>query len=88
VLEQAGGVLRERRAWQYERHAQAAQARLSARVLTWLPMAFAAWGIATSGRVRAAYSATPLTVWCTSAGIALNIVGWWWMRRIITGAPS
>jgi tight adherence protein B len=88
VLEQAGGVLRERRAWQHERRAQASQARLSARVLTWLPMAFAAWGIATSGRVRTAYSATPLTMWCTSAGIALNIVGWWWMKRIITGAPS
>jgi|CXWL01.1.fsa_nt_gi tight adherence protein B len=85
VAEQAAGILRERRAWQHERHAQAAQARLSARVLTWLPIVFAAWGLATSSRVRLAYGSTPVTLWCTGAGIALNICGSWWMHRIIGG---
>jgi tight adherence protein B len=85
VITMAANVVRERHAWQHERYAQAAQARLSARVLTWLPLAFAVWGLVSSSRVRAAYGATPLVAWCTAAGVAINACGWWWMNRIIAG---
>ena len=86
ALERAAGVLRERRAWRHERLAQSAQARLSARVLTLLPVAFAGWGIATDGRLRAAYSLSPLPGVCTACGLLLDLAGWWWMRRLVRGA--
>jgi tight adherence protein B len=86
ALERAADVLRERRAWRHERRAQSAQARLSARVLTLLPVAFAAWGIATDGRLRAAYAVSPLPGVCTACGLLLDVAGWWWMRRLVRGA--
>jgi tight adherence protein B len=86
ALERAAGVLRERRAWQHERRAQSAQARLSARVLTLLPVAFAAWGIAADSRLRAAYAESPLPGVCTACGLLLDLAGWWWMRRLVRGA--
>lgn len=86
VLDRAAAVVRERRTWQHERVVQAAQARTSARVLTFLPLAFAAWGVATSASVRAAYAASPVTVVVAALGVALNAVGWWWMRRVV-GVP-
>jgi tight adherence protein B len=86
ALERAADVLRERRAWRHERRAQSAQARLSARVLTLLPVVFAAWGIATDGRLRAAYAMSPLPGVCTVCGLLLDVAGWWWMRRLVRGA--
>lgn len=86
VLDRAAAVVRERRTWQHERVVQAAQARMSARVLTFLPLAFAAWGVATSASVRAAYADSPVTVVVAALGVALNAVGWWWMRRVV-GVP-
>jgi len=65
---------------------QSAQARLSARVLTLLPVAFAGWGIATDSRVRAAYAMSPLPGACTACGLLLDLAGWWWMRRLVRGA--
>ena len=86
VLDRAAAVVRERRTWQHERVVQAAQARTSARVLTFLPLAFAMWGVATSASVRAAYAGSPVTVVVAALGVALNAVGWWWMRRVV-GVP-
>lgn len=86
ALDRAAAVLRERRAWHHERRAQSAQARLSARLLTLLPLAFAGWGIATDARVRAAYAVSPLPGVCTVCGLLLNLAGWWWMRRLVRGA--
>ncbi|MBI5088320.1 MAG: type II secretion system F family protein [Actinobacteria bacterium] len=83
ILDRTIAVVRERRAWRSERHAQAAQARLSARVLTTLPVVVCAWGLATSPRVRAAYTDSSVTVVLTGIGAALNLVGWWWMRRLV-----
>ncbi len=87
VLDRAAAVIRERRTWQLERVVQAAQARTSARVLTFLPLAFAAWGVATSASVRAAYAGSPVTVVVAALGVALNAVGWWWMRRVVRVPP-
>ena len=86
VLDRAAAVVRERRTWRHERIVQAAQARTSARVLTFLPLAFAMWGVATSASVRAAYAGSPVTVVVAAVGVALNTVGWWWMRRVVGGA--
>lgn len=83
VLDRAGSVLRERRAWRLERRAQSAQARLSAIVLTALPPAVAVWGLLTSHQVRRAYTEVPFTVVATSAGLLCNAIGWWWMRRLV-----
>ena len=83
VLERAATIMREREAFADERWAQAAQARLSARVLTVLPIAFAMWGATTSSRVRMAYVASPITWWLVLAGAILNGGGWWWMRHTI-----
>lgn len=85
ALDRAAAVLRERRAWRNERRAQSAQARLSARLLTVLPPAFAIWGLVADPRVRATYAASPLPAVCVVCGLTLNLVGWWWMRRLVRG---
>ncbi len=83
VLERAVSIARERRAWSVERRAQAAQARLSARLMTLVPVGFALWGVIASPSVRSAYGASPLTLACAVAGIVLNTLGWWWMRSLV-----
>ena len=88
AVDRAVLVLRERRAWQREREVQAAQARLSATVLTLLPLAFAAWGVATSERIRRAYVEIPLCGVAAVIGLALNGVGWLWMRRMVRGRAT
>lgn len=85
ALERAAAVLRERRAWRNERRAQSAQARLSGRLLTVLPPAFALWGLVADQRVRAAYSTSPLPAICVVCGLSVNLLGWWWMRRLVQG---
>ena len=85
VLDRAVLIARERRAWRAERQSQAAQARLSARLLTMLPLAFAVWSTATSGRVRDAELHQPVVAVCLVVGAALNAAGWWWMRRLVRG---
>lgn len=84
-IERAALVLRERRTWQRERRMQSAQARLSASVMTLLPIAFALWGAATSTSVRSAYSASAVAGVCAAAGLALNLTGWLWMRHLVGG---
>jgi tight adherence protein B len=85
VLDRAALIVRERAAWRHERHSQAAQARLSARLLTLLPVAFAAWSTATSARVRDAQLHQPVVLVCLLLGGALNLIGWWWMRHLVRG---
>lgn len=85
ALERAAAVARERRAWRQERRAHSAQARLSARLLTLLPPLFAMWVVISDERVRSAYRTSPLPALCTATGLALNLAGWWWMRRLVGG---
>ncbi len=86
VIDRAVLTIRERRAWRLERRAQAAAARLSARTLTLLPVAFAGWGALTSDTVRRAYTSGAVLT-ATAVGLLLNLLGWWWMRRLVRGAP-
>jgi Flp pilus assembly protein TadB len=79
-------VLRERRAARAERRAHGAQARLSARVLTVVPICFAAWSAVASERTRDVYLSSAAGGLSAAIGLALNLAGWRWMRRIIDAA--
>jgi Flp pilus assembly protein TadB len=86
TLDDAAAVLRERAAARAERRAHGSQARLSARVLTIVPFGFAVWSAAVSQRTRDVYISTAAGGVCAVCGLALNLVGWRWMKRII-GPP-
>lgn len=85
AVERTATVLRERRAWQAERRAQAAQARLGASVMTVVPLGFAIWSALASARVRDVYATSGLALALALAGVVLNATGWWWMRRVTLG---
>jgi tight adherence protein B len=84
-LERAAATLRSRQAIAAEQQAQSAQARLSARVLTVVPIGLLALLAASDPKVRAAIG-TPAGLTAVALGAALNAVGALWMRRII-GRP-
>lgn len=81
-LDRAAAALRGRAAEAADRSTHSAQARLSALVMTLLPVAMLAVLLATSHAVRGAVI-TPVGLACTIGGALLNVAGWWWMRRII-----
>jgi Flp pilus assembly protein TadB len=85
VLDRTSAVIRERRAWREDRRVHSAQARLSAQVMTMLPLAFAAWGAVTSESVRDAYRSSATAQIVVAVGVVLNALGWCWMRLIIGG---
>jgi tight adherence protein B len=85
TLESGAALLRERAAVRAEVVAHAAQARLSARVLTAVPLVFAAWSVAASRSFRAAVCSPPGAI-CATAGMLCNLTGWWWMGRIVASA--
>lgn len=84
-VDRAASVLRQRAAAEADRLTHSAQARMSARVMTLLPLLMLAIVSVTSNSVRAALT-TPIGVLTVSSGIVFNLIGWWWMSRIITGA--
>jgi len=86
ALERVADTLHARGAERAERQAASAQARLSARVLTFVPFAVVAFLALTDASVRSALS-SPAGAACLGIGAALNLLGWWWMRRLI-GAAS
>ncbi len=83
TLDEAAAVLRERAAARAERRAHGSQARLSGRVLTIVPLGFAMWSAVASPRTRDVYVSTMSGGICALCGLALNLVGWRWMKRII-----
>jgi Flp pilus assembly protein TadB len=83
TLDEAAAVLRERATARAERRAHSSQARLSARVLTIVPVGFAAWIAVASRGTREIYVSTSAGGICALSGLALNFVGWQWMKRII-----
>lgn len=86
TLDDAAAVLRERAAARAERRAHGAQARLSARVLTIVPLGFAGWSVVGSTRTRDVYLSSLAGGICALCGLTLNVAGWHWMNKII-GAP-
>lgn len=85
-LERAAATLRARDAVAAEQRAQSAQARLSARVLTLVPIALLVILTATDAKVRAALG-TPAGAAVVVLGGVLNSAGALWMRQII-GRPQ
>jgi len=85
-LDRAAATLRDREAVGNERVAQSAQARLSARVLTILPIAFGGWTLLTTPAVQH-FFLTPIGLGCLLLGLGLNAGGWLLMRRVSRG-PS
>ena len=86
ALDRAAATVRERRAAAHERRAYAAQARLSALVLSILPVGFAAWGLQGDRHTANFLLHQRLGTMCLAAGLVLNTAGWFWMRRITEGA--
>ncbi len=85
TLHHAAALLRERAAQRAEARAHSAQARLSAKVLTAVPLLFTAWSASTSATFRQAIT-SPTGLVAAMAGLASNVLGWWWMRRIVDKA--
>lgn len=85
TLHHGAALLRERAAQRAEARAHSAQARLSAKVLTAVPLLFAAWSAATSATFRDAITSQTGLV-ASTAGLVSNALGWWWMRSIVDKA--
>jgi tight adherence protein B len=83
-LERFAVSMRRRVSDELERSAQSAQARLSARVLTTVPVAMLALLLATDDDVRAVLG-EPAGAAAIGVGLALNATGGWWMRRVVAG---
>ena len=84
-LERAAATLHARSAERAERRTSSAQARLSARVLTTLPVGVLALLALVEPAVRSSVLSGP-GVLCVIAGGAFNAAGWCWMTRLIGGA--
>ena len=85
-IDRVAGTLRQRAVDHDERRVQAAQARLSAHVMTAVPLLMLGLLVATDDDVRRV-PRTPLGAACVAAGLVLNSSGWFWMRHIVRGRP-
>lgn len=83
-LSRAAATLRGRAADAAERRTQSAQARLSAIVMTILPVCMLAVLLVTSASVRTVVG-TPPGLAVIAVGVGLNALGWRWMSRLIEG---
>ncbi len=83
ALEHSASVLREQQALMLDRDVQAAQAQLSTKVLTWLPIAVFAWIAITDPIARMFLLSTPLGMCCVATGITLNVSGHKWMSHVV-----
>jgi len=85
ALDRTATTLRRRATDRAERRSQAAQARISAHVLTVVPVALLALLVLSDPAIRAAVT-TPVGTACVVGGLVLNGLGWLWMRAVI-GTP-
>jgi tight adherence protein B len=84
-LDRVAATLHARSAERAERRTSSAQARLSARVLTTVPVGLLALLAVVEPAVRAAL-ASGAGIACVLVGGAFNVAGWCWMRCLIGGA--
>jgi tight adherence protein B len=83
ALEHSASVLREQQGLMLDRDVQAAQAHLSTKVLTWLPIAVFAWIAINDSVARGFLLGTPVGMCCVATGIALNVSGRKWMSHVV-----
>ena len=83
ALEHSASVLREQQGLMLDRDVQAAQAQLSTKVLTWLPIAMFAWIAITDPIARSFLLSTPVGLCCVATGITLNVSGRKWMSHVV-----
>jgi Flp pilus assembly protein TadB len=81
-LDRFAATMRQRASDDLERSAQSAQAQMSARVLTIVPLAVLALLLLTDDEVRGVI-ARPTGGTVVLIGLTLNAFGAWWMRRIV-----
>jgi len=85
ALDRAAAALRLRVADGQERAAHSAQARMSAHVLTLVPLGFLVMMVTIDPNVRGAV-ASPSGAAIVAVGLLLNGAGWLWMRTVIGAA--
>ena len=83
ALEHSASVLRDQHGLMLDRDVQAAQAQLSTKVLTWLPIAVFVWIAITDPIARSFLLSTPVGMCCVATGIMLNVSGRKWMSRVV-----
>jgi tight adherence protein B len=84
-LERVAATLHARSAERSERTANSAQARLSAKVLSTVPLGVLALLALAEPAVRSTL-VSPVGVVCVVVGGVFNLAGWYWMRHLIGGA--
>jgi len=85
-LDRAAAALRLRAVDEEERRSHSAQARLSAHVLTVIPVGMLVLLVTTDADVRSAV-VEPVGALCVAIGLLLNATGWLWMRHTIGRRP-
>ena len=83
VLEAVGRRIRERAAVGREIRVASASARASALVIAATPAAFAAVVLLVDPSVVAAAMRSPIGRTCLAFGLVLEVIGAWWMRRLV-----
>lgn len=83
AFDAASAAMRAELVARAERAAQSAQARMSALVLSALPVAVGIWTALTDARARSVWFDWPLGPTLFGVGLSLNLGGWWWMARIV-----
>jgi tight adherence protein B len=88
ALDALASSLRARLSVLVEARAQSSQARMSAVVIGSAPLAYVAFSAAFDPRSVDALVATAGGRLCAAVGLGLEVVGVWWMRRIIVHGNS
>jgi len=86
AVEGVAATLRDNAALEREATGQATQATASAAVLVVAPMGFGVIAVVTDPRVGGFLFSSPIGWACLAAGVALDVVGAWWMSRLVRAA--
>jgi tight adherence protein B len=86
AIDGIAATLRERLSAGADARSQSAQARLSAVVISMLPIGFAVWASATDHRTTSFLLASRRGWACLAFGLVLEGLGVLWMRHVIRGA--
>ena len=82
-LDRAAATIHEREVMRSERDVQAAQARISAQLLSVIAPLFAGWSVVSDARVRHFLVGTIPGLVCLIIGVALNLAGYAWMHQVV-----